>query len=54
MSNSIAGYLRNTAKSAGAELIQHGILPIHSLPFITLNPHKIDSLSFKVNGNLES
>ncbi|CAG8741021.1 4744_t:CDS:2, partial [Rhizophagus irregularis] len=54
MSNSIAGYLRNTAKSAGAELIQHGILPIHSPPFITLNPHKIDSLSFKVNGDLES
>ncbi|POG54464.1 hypothetical protein GLOIN_2v1740002 [Rhizophagus irregularis DAOM 181602=DAOM 197198] len=40
--------------SAGAELLRHGILPIQSPTFITLNSEEIDFTSIKINLELES
>ncbi|CAB4473551.1 unnamed protein product [Rhizophagus irregularis] len=40
--------------SAGAELLRHGILPIQSPSFITLNSEEIDFTSIKINLELES
>ncbi|CAB4492049.1 unnamed protein product [Rhizophagus irregularis] len=40
--------------SAGAELLRHGILPIQSPNFITLNPDEIDFTSIEINLELES
>jgi hypothetical protein len=42
------------SKSASAELLRHGILPTKSPPFITLYSYKMNSISFKVNLELES